>query len=237
MRQKIRKGLLAFSALLFPLTFYFLSPFLIVASASQGMINGSAMVFGGLLVFSMLLSRLYCGWLCPGGAVQDYISAANSRRWNGKCKNLIKYIVWAVWFGFIVFLWVKNQPLTADPLYMLEINAQYLMIYAIVMTVIFLFTVLTGLRGMCHSFCWMAPFMVIGEKAADLLHIPRFRLQAEPDRCVSCGKCTKTCPMSLNVEAMIQSGKPDSAECISCLQCVDGCPQKAIRSGFYQKQR
>jgi ferredoxin-type protein NapH len=237
MRQKIRKGILTFSALLFPLTYYFLSPYLIVMAASQGVIGGSAIVFGGLLVFSIVFSRLYCGWLCPGGALQDYISETNGCCWNGRIKNLFKYLIWAAWFGFVVFLWVQNKPLSADPLYTFEINPQYLVTYIGVATIIFLFTLFTGKRGMCHSFCWMAPFMVIGERIADLLHIPRFRLKAYPDKCISCGKCTKNCPMSLDVAAMVKAGKPDSAECVGCLSCVDGCPQKAIGCGILPKQR
>lgn len=237
MRQRIRKGLLVFSALLFPLTFFCLSPFVIVMAASQGVLNASAMIFGGLLVTSVVSSRLYCGWLCPGGAVQDAVAAANPRQWNGKLKNGTKYLIWLVWFGFLIFLWVRNQPLTGDFFYRLEIDLQYLMIYAIVMAVIFGFSLLTGKRGMCHSFCWMAPFMVLGEKLADLLHIPRFRLKAEPERCIDCGRCSRSCPMSLDVAAMVQSGHTDSAECIQCLTCVDTCPKQAIGCGIYPKQR
>ncbi len=237
MRQRIRKGILTFSALLFPLTFFFLSPYLIVMAAVQGVLSGSAILFGSLFVFSIFFSRLYCGWLCPGGAVQDYISAANGRRWNSKGKNLSKYLIWAVWFGFIVFLWVKNKPLSANPMFKFEIDPQYLVVYVIVVSIIFLFTLLTGRRGMCHSICWMAPFMIIGEKIADLLHIPRFRLNADPGQCVSCGKCTKNCPMSLDIGAMVKAGKPDSLECIQCLACVDSCPQHAIGCGMLPKRR
>lgn len=236
MRQKIRKCILTFSALLFPLTFFFLSPYLIVLAASQGILNGSAILFGALLALSLFTSRLFCGWLCPGGAVQDYVSAANGRRWNGRGKNLSKYLIWAVWFGFIVFLWIKNKPLSAHPAFKFEIDPQYLVTYTIVVTIIFLFTLFTGKRGMCHSFCWMAPFMIVGEKVADLLHIPRFRLKAEPDKCVSCGKCTKNCPMSLDIGAMVKTGKPDSTECINCLECVDGCPQHAIGFGILPRR-
>jgi ferredoxin-type protein NapH len=39
MRQRVRKGILAFSALMFPLTFFFLS-------AVGGAVNGSAIGFG-----------------------------------------------------------------------------------------------------------------------------------------------------------------------------------------------
>ncbi len=237
MRQKIRKGILIFSALMFPFTFFFLSPFIIVVSASQGIFSGSAIVFGLMLVFSLVSSRLYCGWLCPGGAVQDYAAEANGHRWNSRWKNGLKYGIWLVWFSFIVYLWITHRPLTVNFAFQWGIDLQYLMIYAIVMLVILSLSLFTGKRGMCHSFCWMAPFMVIGEKLADWLHIPRFRLKAAPDKCVSCGKCTKNCPMSLDVQKMITSGMPDSTECIHCLTCVDGCQQHAIRCGILPKQR
>ncbi len=237
MRQRVRKGILAFSALMFPLTFLFLSPMVIVISASKGVLNGSAVIFGLMLLFSIVGSRLFCGWLCPGGAVQDYVCAANSRRWNGRWKNLLKYLIWIVWFSFIVFLWTQKGPLKSNFWYLFEIDLHYIIIYAIVMSVIYFFTLLTGRRGMCHSLCWMAPFMVIGEKLADILHIPRFRLKAKPEDCVSCGKCNKNCPMGLNIGEMVKSGKVDSTECINCLECVDSCPQKAISFGIYRQQR
>lgn len=237
MRQRIRKGILVFSALMFPLTFFFLSPFVIVLSAVNGILNGSAMVFGLLLLFSIVCSRLFCGWLCPGGAVQDYVSGANNRNWHSRGKNLSKYIIWVVWFSFIVFLWIHNRPLKADALYLVDIDKLYIIVYAIVMSVIYLFTLLTGRRGMCHSLCWMAPFMVIGEKLADFFHIPRFRLKADPMACVSCGKCSRNCPMGLNIAEMVQSGNMDSTECINCLECVDGCPKKAISFGICQKHQ
>lgn len=236
MRQRVRKGILVFSMLMFPLTFFFLSPFVIVLSAAKGILNGSAMVFGLLLLFSIFSSRIFCGWLCPGGALQDYVSAANNRKWNSEGKNLSKYIIWTVWLSFIVFLWMRNRPLKGNFLYLVNIDQQYIIIYAIVMSVIYLFTLLTGKRGMCHSLCWMAPFMVTGEKFADLLHIPRFRLKSVPDACVSCGKCSSVCPMGLNIAEMVKSGI-DSSECINCLECADSCPKKAIRFGIGQKQR
>lgn len=237
MRQRIRKGILVFSTLMFPVTFLLLSPFVIVLSAVDGVLNGSAMIFGYLLLFSLVCSRLFCGWLCPGGAVQDSLSSVNNRHWNSKWKNSTKYIIWVFWFSFIVYLWIQNRPITADFLHFYEINKVFIIIYAIVMTVIFLFALLTGKRGMCHSLCWMAPFMVIGEKLADLLHIPRFRLKAKRNDCISCGKCSRNCPMGLNIAEMVKSGNVDSSECINCLECVDVCPKKAIGFGISQKQR
>jgi len=235
MRQKIRKGLLAFMALLFPLLFLFMSPVFIIFSASNGVLNGSAMIFGFLLVSSVLGSRLFCGWLCPGGAIQDHVAEANDKPWNSKWKNAAKYIIWILWFASIVVLWILHQPLKTDFFYLTDVDISTLISYFMVVTIIYLFALLTGKRGMCHSFCWMAPFMVIGEKIADLLHIPRFRLKADSNACISCGQCVKKCPMSLNVQEMVKSGNMDSVECISCLQCVDICPKKVIAFGIKGK--
>ncbi|WP_312352798.1 4Fe-4S binding protein [Aminipila sp.] len=237
MRQKIRKGILAYSAILFPVTFIFLSPYIIIVSAMMGVINGSAIMFAFLFLFSIVGSRLYCGWLCPGGAVQDMAGNANSRPWYGRFKILSKYIIWIIWFSFVIFLWIKNGPLKINPLNMFSVGLAGFLVYFAVASIIYFFTLATGKRGMCHSICWMAPFMVLGGKTADLLHIPRFRLKADREACIACGQCDKKCPMSIGVQKMVQRGNMDNTECICCLECVDGCPKKAISFGISRKQK
>ncbi|RDY30087.1 4Fe-4S dicluster domain-containing protein [Lachnotalea glycerini] len=77
--------------------------------------------------------------------------------------------------------------------------------------------------------------IVIGEKIADFLHIPRFRLKADNNDCISCKQCNRICPMGLDVLEMVKSGQMDSTECISCLECVDSCPKKIITCGIQHK--
>lgn len=223
-------------ALLFPLLFIFMSPAIIIFAAAKGILNGSAIIFGFLLLSSVLSSRLFCGWLCPGGAIQDQVAGANDKPWNSKWKNASKYIIWVLWFSTVVVLWVLHRPLKTDIFYFTSVDISIIISYFMVVAIIFMFTLFTGRRGMCHSFCWMAPFMVIGEKIADLLHIPRFRLKADISSCISCGQCVKKCPMSLNVMELVKSGNMDSAECISCLQCVDICPKKVISCGIRSRK-
>lgn len=235
MKQKIRKGILTYSALLFPLTFFFMSPYVIIMSAAYGIVNGSALFFGFLLLFSIIGSRLFCGWLCPGGAIQEQAAHSNSKAWNGKWKNSSKYIIWFFWLAFVVFLWISNGPLAVNFFNMYSLDSHIFVIYMIVVTLIYVFALATGKRGMCHSLCWMAPFMIIGEKCADFLHIPRFRLKAETENCISCGRCSKKCPMSLDVAEMVKTSQMDSNECISCLECADICPKQVIKFGISAK--
>ena len=87
-----------------------------------------------------------------------------------------------------------------------------------------------GRRGACHYLCWMAPFMVIGSTIGRFLHLPQLHIEADRDRCVSCGKCSKTCPMGLDVKTMTEKGtNAKCTECIQCGACVDACPGKALK--------
>ncbi|QHI73556.1 4Fe-4S binding protein [Aminipila terrae] len=237
MRQKIRKGVLTLTGLFFPVLFLWLSPFIIVIAASHGIISASAIMFGILFLISLIGSRLFCGWLCPAGAIQDQVAKSNDKPWNSRGKNLSKYVIWIIWFSFIIFLWIHHRTFKINLLYLCGINKYIVIIYFIVVMLIYLFTLLTGKRGMCHSLCWMAPFMIIGEKAADFLHIPRFRLKANSESCIACGQCNRQCPMSLNVCKMVKNNDMEHSECIFCLECVDVCPKKSIQYGIRKSNK
>ena len=64
-RQKIRKLILIVSLLLFPITIWYMSPYLIIQGAMEGIVTGSFIVFVCMLSGSIFLGRVFCGWLCP----------------------------------------------------------------------------------------------------------------------------------------------------------------------------
>lgn len=41
----------------------------------------------------------------------------------------------------------------------------------------------TSKRALCHYLCWMAPFMVLGNKLRRLLHVRQLRLTSEKEAC------------------------------------------------------
>ncbi|MBU1050289.1 4Fe-4S dicluster domain-containing protein, partial [Candidatus Bipolaricaulota bacterium] len=58
------------------------------------------------------------------------------------------------------------------------------------------------------------------------------RLKARAGECISCGACTRGCPMSLDVQKMVAKGAMTASECILCARCVDVCPKDAISLRF-----
>ena len=79
MRQKVRRALLLVSLILFPITIYYFSPYLIIMGASEHVINGSFIVFTIMFIASMFLGRVWCGWLCPAGGLQECVARINNK--------------------------------------------------------------------------------------------------------------------------------------------------------------
>ncbi len=70
-RQQVRRGFLLATMLLFPLIYYFLSPYLIIDAALRSIVNGSFIVFALLLVSGLIVGRGWCGWVCPAAGLQE----------------------------------------------------------------------------------------------------------------------------------------------------------------------
>jgi len=242
-RQRIRTALLLVSFFLFPITLYYFSPMLILQAASEGVVNGSMLVFGLQFLSALVVGRLWCGWACPTGALQDVAHSVNNQR-SPRFLNHIKWAIWIPWIGLIVGLAVSAGGLrTINPLYQLETGATlalpldgggppWFMIYYVVVFLMFALVAVAGRRAACHSICWMAPFMIIGRWMRNRVRWPSLRLDGNAQTCTSCMTCTSTCPMSIDVHALVQRGDMEHGECNLCGVCVDNCPVDAIRYTF-----
>lgn len=236
-RQKTRKIILLFSMLFFPITINYFSPYLIVQGSFAGIVSGSLLLFVGLFAASLLLGRAFCGWLCPAGALQEVCSGIVGKRTSRK-QNQIKYWIWVPWLlsiiaGFLAAGGIKQINVIYMTDYGISVSAPagYIVYFGVVFLILGV-SLLAGRRSFCHAVCWMAPFMVIGNTLRRWLRLPGLRLAAVPGQCVSCKRCTKSCPMSLEVNEMVLADRMANHECILCGNCADVCPKDAIRMGF-----
>ncbi|MCE1252309.1 MAG: 4Fe-4S binding protein [Anaerolineae bacterium] len=249
LRQRIRKALVIIAFLSFPLTMNYLSPYVIIDGASQGIINGSLVMFGLMFLSSLFLGRLWCGWVCPAGGLQEMLEPLNRTVLNGKRVDWVKWLVWIPWIFMIFWLALQAGGYHSINLFLdtqngisvagaadRPIEIAYIIYYGVV-ALIFGVTVWLGKRGFCHTLCWMAPFMMIGLWLRNRLGWPSLRLQADSKVCTDCKTCTRGCPMSLDVNAMVQAQNMRHLECILCGTCVDNCAARAIGYTFSSEKK
>jgi len=243
-RQRVRKTLVILTFLTFPITMNFFSPYVIIDGAMNGILNGSLVMFGLMFISSLFLGRAWCGWVCPGGGKQEIVEPVNNRPVNGKKLDWIKWLIWVPWVSLIVLFAVKGGGYSSvDLLYHTQggisvagtpdrpIFIAYIIYYFVIALFVGL-AVFAGRRAGCHTVCWMAPFMMIGRWVRNRFVWPSLRLKANPSVCKDCKTCTSNCPMSLDVNGMVQTGKMEHAECILCGTCVDNCSKSAIIFSF-----
>lgn len=237
-RQKIRKTLIFISFLLFPVTIYYFSPILIIQGASEGVIVGSFITFTVLFIISLVLARGFCGWACPAAGLQRLCFMVNDKPARGGRFNWIKYGIWVPWLSLIAITAISAGGFhSVEPFYQtfngISVhNLQSLVILLIFVGLIAALSLTLGRRAFCHYGCWMAPFMIVGTKIKDSIGWPSLHLRADREKCINCKTCSKSCPMSLDVNGMVQKGSMKNSECILCGTCVDGCPEGVISYSF-----
>jgi polyferredoxin len=226
---------------LFPLIYYYFSPYLIIMGAAEGIVVGSLIVFVSLFVFSLFLGRAFCGWVCPAGATQELCARVRNKNFKNGKRNWIKYAIWVPWIAIIIVMFLHAGAIRAvDPLYQtyygISITGlESVIIFLAIAGLIAGIALVAGKRAACHTICWMAPFMIIGRKIRNAVNLPALQLEADSSKCVNCMACTRDCAMSLDVNEMVQKQDLENTECILCGNCVDTCPKGAIKYSFGKK--
>lgn len=238
LRQRVRKTLVLLTFLSFPVTMNFLSPYLIVEGAARGVVNGSLMLFGLMFLSSLFLGRAWCGWVCPGAGMADLAEPVNNQPVRRTRIHWIKWLIWIPWISLIAWLAIEAGGYSrADFFFFTETGVsvdapvKYITYYAVLALFIGL-AILVGRRAGCHTICWMAPFMILGRWIRNRVGWPALRLKADASACADCKKCTSNCPMSIDVNALVQSGRMENVDCILCGTCVDNCTKQVIHYSF-----
>ena len=185
---------------------------------------------------TLLLGRVFCGWICPMGLVGEAVSAL--RRWlervglgtlSFEVPGVIRYVVLAAGTAVTAVVGMQVFALIYPPaLISTEIHSALAGLAPGVglgwLGGIVLAELLFGDRIWCRSLCpGGAVFSVLGRHR-------RVRVQKAVDRCTACGSCDRRCPHGL-----LPQGGALGGECDNCGICVSACPTRAL--GYHTTRR
>jgi polyferredoxin len=196
-----------------------------------------------ILSLTLLGPKLFCGWVCPVGAVQELIAmladklGIRRRKWNFRFTQGVRVGI----FLLFVFLsatavlrtTAENGQTAALSLYDninafhgFEIGPQptladglfHYLPFVLTLAFAFLFY-----RPFCYLVCPIGLLTNLVENFA------LFRVVLRRPPCNDCGVCAAESPCPTVPEILKDSAyRPD---CYSCAVCVDSCPSKALEFG------
>ena len=180
-----------------------------------------------VLACILLFGTFWCGWFCPFGNVQ-YFASMIGRKLLPKLQLTIpenydrplRYLKFGFLAMFIAVFVTTGIGYFDDHEQMYE-STWYSNTYAIfkkpwAIALIPLFIP----RFFCKYLCYQKAIYQVINKVFPLMRIAR-----NPDSCVDCSKCSRQCPMDIDIgKASTISG----GECVGCLACVDEhtCPSQ-----------
>lgn len=164
----------------------------------------------------VLFGRGWCGYACWTAMVLDLLPYKTPEL-PRKMWGYWRYILFAgsLFFVSVLFLFHVEQ-LDRILFYSFLIgNALY---YAAGILLAF---VCRDNRAFCKYLCPITVFL----KPASYFSV--LRVKNDTDKCISCGKCQRICPMNVQVADNSRSRK-NGTECILCMQCIEACPVNSL---------
>jgi len=185
---------------------------------------GTMTLFFFTLVFALVFGRAFCGNLCAFGFLQELLGKITKKKVRipaklDKVLRLLKYVMLALitltaWIT--LKLWISPyDPYAAfahiwtGPELLNENLIGFIILIVVVVASVFID------RFFCRYLCPAGALYGILSKISPV--------KVKHDTCVMCGKCSKVCPMGIDVANMDVVTSP---ECIACGTCVNACPSK-----------
>ncbi len=192
--------------------------------------SSAFILLGIFLIGGLFLGRVFCGYFCPLGALQEWLRYIGKKigfkkdleipEKFDKYLRLIKYLVlivivyYSFYLGDLIFR--NYDPYNALMHFGNEFDEKiiaYILLFLIIVGSLFSKSI------WCRYFCPLGAFFGIFKKISFL------KINRDKSTCINCNLCNKQCPSRLKI---MEVDKVKAADCISCGKCISVCPKKSL---------
>lgn len=187
-------------------------------------------VIGAVIIASVLLGPVICGFVCPFGAVQDFTAKIGKKIFKRKYNNFIpkkvhdklKYLRYVMLITAFMLTGVSGGVMLLEKINpyhgFLSIFKETVSITGLSVLAFVIVVSLFEQRPWCKYLCPYGAFLGLFNK------IKVFRIVRKKSTCIGCRKCSRQCPMKINVH---EADEVREFGCISCMECVNDnvCPK------------
>ena len=190
----------------------------------------AAVLFLGLIPITYFFGKVFCGWVCYLGAIQEFLYIGKIKIFQSeraqKIMKTIRYIALAALLIQLTFthiiLWNKIGPFkVAINLYSPNMTG-YILLAIVLISSVFIY------RPFCKTIC------PVGLVHGWVSKIPGASVLGINNSCAGCSVCNTSCQINA-ITRENKVSKLDNEECIRCGDCLDDCRIKSI--SFYNKNK
>jgi len=190
--------------------------------------------FLGLIPITYVLGKVWCGWVCHMGAVQEFLHLPAKYNFlkGRKAQNVLRIMRWVLFATLVVQLFIGREIFYCkiDPflsIFNLGLSHSYPVINGILLGIILLSSLFVY-RPFCRSMCPIGLLLGLVSK------IPGASVIGVTEECISCAVCNNNC----KIEAITREGKKsylDNQDCIACGDCISACKKNSL--SLYRKSK
>lgn len=169
------------------------------------------------IIGPLFFGRGWCGYACWTAMILDLLPYKQPRSPRKKI-GYIRYLTFGVSLLFVAALFLLHIP-NLNRIMFRSFIVGNILYYAAGMI---LAVALKDNRAFCKYICPVTVFL----KPASYFSL--FRVKVNPEKCISCGKCKKVCPMNVDVTNNSRK-RTNGTECILCTKCMEACPKNALK--------